>query len=202
MTRLCLVTALPMVTLFVIFAPRFLAYADLPRRSDAVVLFDGPGSEERLNGARRLIRDGYANYLIIPSRDEVVRVTDDGNLERISGQNVRQDNVHPIRKAAYHRHYFQDTHVEALEAKRILDEGGFKSAILVSSTYQMRRIKMIAGSVFRKGNYSLSFVPTRFQGSSTAADWLVETHRKMIVNEYLKIGWFLLYRAVGCWQSC
>lgn len=184
-----------MLTLFVIFAPRFLTYSDAPQKSDAVVLFDGPGNEERLKEARQLIREGYAGYLIIPSNGEVLSVKDDGALERISRQILLRCNIHPIRKSATYRNYFEDTHIEVLEAKRMLDERGLKSAILVSSPYHMRRIKLIAGSVFRKGAYSINFAPTRFQGSYTAEDWLYDTHRRNILTEYLKIGWFLLYAA-------
>ena len=67
MTLRCLVTALLMVSLFVIFTPLFLAYYDVPLKSDAVVLFIGAGNEERLNEAHQLIRDGFVKYLIILS---------------------------------------------------------------------------------------------------------------------------------------
>jgi uncharacterized SAM-binding protein YcdF (DUF218 family) len=197
MAKIFLMAILLMMTLLVIFAPRYLAYSDVPRKSDAIVLFIGPGNEERLNEARQLIRDGYANYLIIPLYGEVLKVSDNGALERISNQSDQLEKLKHIRNALYNRNYFEDTHVEALEAKRILDDLRLRSAILVSSPYHMRRIKLIAGSVFHNGTYSINIVPTRFQGSFTLADWLVDAHRKMMVTEFIKIGWFFIYTVVG-----
>ena len=92
----------------------------------------------------------------------------------------------------FYRKHYEDTHVEALEAKRMLDERGFRSAILVSSPYHMRRIRLIAGTVFG-GGYALTYVPARNEAAPTGADWGDRAGRRTIVREYLKMVWFCLY---------
>ncbi len=182
-----------MLMLIVVFAPSYLTYSDVPLKSDAVVLFVGPGREERLLEAQQLIREGFARCLIIPASGETLRVNNLGVLERVSKDIKVREDIFYIRKAVLYKKYFEDTHVEALEAKRIMDENGLRSAILVSSPYHMRRIKLIAGIVFKGRGYRLWFEPTRYQASFTASDWLVWDRIAVITEEYLKMGWLMLY---------
>jgi hypothetical protein len=116
---------------------------------------------------------------------------DDGSLERISRESLR-NRIFRIRKNVFYRKHYEGTHVEALEAKRILDERGFRSAILISSPYHMRRIRLIAGTVFG-GGYALTYVPARNQAAPTGADWDNRAGRRMVVREYLKTFWFFLH---------
>jgi uncharacterized SAM-binding protein YcdF (DUF218 family) len=191
MTTLLMLAVLLVVTLFLIFGPGFLFAEDITRKADAVVLFVGPGNDARLDEAKVLIKEGYARYLLIPSSGEMFRADPAGGLVRISGQQPRGDLILRIRIAATYKKYYENTHIEALEAKRMLDDLGLRSAMLVSSAYHMRRISLIAGRVFSAMKYSISCNPARWQESFTAADWLNKERRKIIVSEYLKIGWFL-----------
>jgi len=197
-----LVPAFLAATLFMIFAPGFLACSDTLRKADAVILFVGPGQEARLAEASQLIREGYARYLIIPSYGEIEQVQGDGTLKRISGDIRMRHSILPIRKAVNYGRYFEDTHVEACEAKRMMDDLGLHSALLVSSSYHMRRIRMIAGLVFRGHDYTAICNPVRWQTPYTAADWLYKERRKIVASEYLKIGWFLVYGLVSSWRGC
>jgi uncharacterized SAM-binding protein YcdF (DUF218 family) len=178
-------------------APTFLDSSDAPRKVDAVVLFVGPDQQTRLDEAISLLREGYARYLIISAYGEIRKVTDVGELEILSGDAKLRSDFLTIRKAAYYKKFYENTHVEALEAKRMMDELGLKSAMLVSSAYHMRRIRLIASRVFDTRNYSISCKPAQWQKEFTVADWLNNGKRKIIVSEYLKMGWFLLYGVLG-----
>jgi uncharacterized SAM-binding protein YcdF (DUF218 family) len=184
-------------TLFVIFAPGFLFMENIPRRADAVVLFIGPGNVPRLDEAKQLIKDGYARYLIIPSYGEVLLLNSQGEFEQISVAGPKDNLILRVRIAAIYKKHYENTHIEALEAKRIMDDLGLSSALLVSSAYHMRRISMIAGRVFHARKYSISCNPARWQASFTSDDWLKKDRRKIIVSEYVKIAWFLAYGLVG-----
>jgi uncharacterized SAM-binding protein YcdF (DUF218 family) len=197
MTWLFLVAAFLMVSLFVIFAPRFLFTGDLPRKADAVVLFIGPGNESRLDEAKVLIEEGYARYLLIPFSGEMFKADPAGGLVKIAGNQPRGALFLRIRLAATYKKHYENTHIEALEAKRMLDDLDLRSAILVSSAFHMRRIRLIAGRVFDARKYAISCNPARWQEPFTAADWLKKERRKIIVSEYLKIGWFLVYGVIG-----
>lgn len=179
--------------LLVGFSPGFLTRSDIPRKSDAVVLFAGPEFESRLDEAITLMREGYGRYLIIPAFGETYEATPDGALSRTSRESLLRDRIFSIRKAAFYSKHFEDTHVEELEAKRMMDERGLKSAIMVSSAYHLRRIGLIAGRVFTGRDYRASFNPPRFVSPFSPADWLVKERRRIIFSEYVKIGWFLVY---------
>ncbi len=188
-----LVAAFISMTLFVTFAPGFLFTENVPRIADAVVLFVGPGNEARIDEARHLIKEGYASYLLIPSTGEMFKSNPAGGLVKIAGSQPRGELFRRIRMAANYRKYFENTHIEALEAKRMMDELGLRSAMLVSSGYHMRRIRLIGNRVFNADRYSIRCNPARWQRAFTAADWLDGEKCGIIVSEYVKIGWFLVY---------
>jgi len=193
MIVLGLVAMLILFTLFVLFAPGFLFIENFPRKADAVVLFIGPGNESRLDEANQLIKEGFTRYLLIPSSVELFAADSVGGLVRIGGNQQREILFLRIRIAANYKKYFENTHIEMLEAKRMMDVRGMKSAMLVSSAYHMRRISLIAGRVFDAGTYSITCNPARWQTPFTVSDWLNTEHRNLIFSEYVKIAWFLVY---------
>jgi hypothetical protein len=197
-TIIALLSVLLIALSFTIFyGPSFLTYSDKPVKSDAVVLFLGDENRTREMEAEKLLRQGYAQCLIIPARGEICRIMPDGRLKLVSRDIKYGDLLFRLRKKAIYGKYYEDTHMEVLEAKRIMDEAGLRSAILVSSSYHMRRIRMIAGKVFGDGKNTFNCVPTKFEKQFDASDWRVRSHRDILLSEYVKIGWFMLYRIFG-----
>jgi uncharacterized SAM-binding protein YcdF (DUF218 family) len=166
------------------YAPFFLIVSDPPVKSDAVVLFLGGEKGTREKEADQLIRDGFADYLIIPAYRQVKKLNPDGILIKIdSDVKPKTSNLKP---------FFEDTHSEAIIAHDMMERLGISSATLVSSPYHMRRIKMIAEKVFGDGQ-TVNFVPTRYETPSDGF-WLFNNYdRKFVLTEYAKITWFLLY---------
>ena len=178
-------------------APALLNSSGVMRKVDAVVLFVGPEQSARHSEAMTLLREGYARYLIIPAYGEIKRLNSAGELENLVQSIINRSTMLPLQKAANYKRYYENTHVEALEAKRLMDEHDLKSAMLVSSAYHMRRISMIAGRVFAAQDYSISCFPTRWQIEFTAADWLNKERRKIIISECVKMVWFVVYGVGG-----
>jgi hypothetical protein len=58
----------------------------------------------------------------------------------------------------------------------------------------MRRISIIAGKVFGKKDYQLTFVPSRFEQKNGPLWFLKKRDLKLITGEYSKIIWFTIYR--------
>lgn len=178
--------AIAVLVVFVVLfvrAPTFLVCSDKPQRTDTVVLFLGNEYKDRKAEAVRLIRDGYAEYLLVPAYGKLARVPD---FERSSR------NGSPSRPSHYPVVY-EDTHIEVLEAKRLMDKQGLTSAIFVSSPYHMRRIRLIADRVF-PAHYTILFVPTRFERPMGNLWFLEQSSVRKIVGEYGKIAWFFIYR--------
>ena len=167
------------------YGPRYLTYADKPLRSDAVVLFVGPDNKTRQEDANRLMSEGYARYLFIPAYG---RITEAASLSSPAG--TKKANPKLIISGLKPRPYFENTHVEVLEARRMMEQYGLKSAIFVSSPEHMRRIKIIAEKIFHEEAVQIVFVPIRVEPAHQ--DLTLADYRRM-GKEYVKIIWFLMY---------
>ena len=167
------------------YGPRYLTYADKPLRSDALVLFVGLDNKARQEDANRLMSEGYARYLFIPAYG---RITEAASLSSPAG--AKKANPELIISGLKPRRYFENTHVEVLEAKRMLKQYGLKSAIFVSSPDHMRRIRIIAERIFSEEAVKIVFVPIRVEPAHQ--DPMLSDYRRM-GKEYVKIIWFLMY---------
>jgi uncharacterized SAM-binding protein YcdF (DUF218 family) len=89
--------------------------------------------------------------------------------------------------------FYEDTHLEIIDAQKVMSDYGLNSAIFISSPYHMRRIKLIATKVFDLNKGGFYFVPTRYEKvpvnywELSSADW------KKVRREYGKILWFYIY---------
>ena len=81
-----------------------------------------------------------------------------------------------------------------IKGKKIMDKLGYRSTIIVSSPYHMRRLQLIAGKVFGD-DYQIGFQATPFEKYDTLGCFRSWKAFENVRNEYLKIGWFLVY----CW---
>ncbi|MGO9139826.1 MAG: YdcF family protein [Syntrophales bacterium] len=167
------------------YGPQYLTYADKPMNSDAIVLFVGTDSKARQEDANRLMNEGYARYLFIPAYG---RITEAASLSSPAG--TKKANPKLVISGLKPRPYFENTHVEVLEAKRMMEQYGLKSAIFVSSPEHMRRIKIIAERIFYEEPVRIVFVPIRVEPAHQ--DLILSDYRRM-GKEYVKIIWFLMY---------
>ena len=166
---------------------KYLNCCDKPVNSDAVVLFIGPDYKERLKEAYQLIEDGYAKILIIPAYGEMFTVVD-GTIKK-----TRNHQKAPFDRKIYPR-YYENTHIEALEAKKMMNRAGYTSAIFVSSPYHMRRISIISARVFSNENYKLKFIGSRYVQQDSFLSIFSWSNVKQVFIEYFKIIGFFIYQ--------
>jgi uncharacterized SAM-binding protein YcdF (DUF218 family) len=173
------------------FAPYYLVFSQKPEKSDAVILIVGPDHRARFREAEQLVREGYAEYLIIPASNQVLRAESNRSLAKALSVSAPPAGAYETSET------IENTHVEIAQARRIMDGLGFTSAIFVSSPYHMRRIKNIAKSVFLDtGNvhtFKLYFVPSRYE-TPRLNSWFLNIHDlRSVLMEYSKIFWFFIY---------
>lgn len=175
---------------FVLYAPQFLLYSSSYEKADSIVLLVGPDFNARKKEANKLIDEGMADYLIVPAHNKTYKIINNRIIEEISS-NLATNTTG--KKAVEAPAFYEDTHLEIIEAQKIMSNYKLKSAIFISSPYHMRRIKLIASNVFdtKKGNFY--FVPTRYEKASTIFWEIPLTDWKKILMEYAKILWFFLY---------
>ena len=174
----------------VLYAPRYLLYSTDHKKADAIILLLGPDFKARQKEANELINEGMADYLIIPAYHKAYGIYDKGKgqylLPGLYLSKAAPGNVLP------YPGYYEDTHIEIIEAKKIMSDYGFKSAIFVSSPYHMRRIKLITGKMFDNNGY-FYFVPTRYEKAPANFQELSSSDWKKVRREYSKILWFFVY---------
>jgi len=176
------------LVLGILYAPRFLLYTSDVQKADAIVLLLGPDFKARQKEVADLVGKRMADYLIIPAYHQTFRLYDGG---------AKQYLIDETHKASGNRsvcpHYYEDTHLELIDAKRVMSRLNIKSAIFVSSPYHMRRIKIIVSKIFDDPKVKFYFIPTSYENAPSniwecsPADW------KKLRREYSKILWFLIY---------
>jgi uncharacterized SAM-binding protein YcdF (DUF218 family) len=175
------------------YSPRYLIFKTLPAKSDAVILLLGSINKERAEEAYRLISEGYARTLFVPAQKKIHTVSDKGNVSRYLKKLSTQNWLAPKREIKLNFQFQENTHLEIVAAKSMMDNSNFTSAIFVSSPYHLRRIKIITDKVFTGKPYQLSFVPSYHIDKVETLWWVNKNVVAMVVSEYLKIAWFLLY---------
>ncbi len=190
---LCVV-AVPAIFYFLFSS--YLKYANEPFKADAIVLFVGYNNDVRNGEAMRLLRQGYANYLLIPAWHEVLHKDGAKGL-------VKQYHVSGLELGRLERYWLsigplqapENTHIEMIIAKAMMKKLGLKSAIFVSSPYHLRRIKMIAEAEL--GNeVKMAFVPAVPDSCSQKGCSSFKDDIRWLGTEMVKILWFWVYQHV------
>ena len=179
----------------VLYAPRYLAYSTGGARADAVVVLLGPVFNDRDRYARDLMNRGMADYLVIPAYQKLFSA-DRGKLKAVFIPND-PDRLKKNPDSAWPP-FYEDTHLELIEAKRIMRQYGQKTAIFVSSPYHMRRIRIMVGREFVRSD-GLCVMPTPYEKAPVNVCELKASDWRKVGREYLKIVWFLVYSP---WVRC
>jgi len=153
-----------------------------------VVVFKGGEEGSREREGEQLLREGFAEYFIIPAYGQVKRRGPDGNLVKVDLDSKPTTSNLKLRTSSW----LENTHIEALMAKRLMENLGLRSALFVSSPYHMRRIKMITGKVFQD-QMTASYIPTRFEMFGKGFWLLNNSEREFVLMELAKIAWFVSY---------
>ena len=175
----------------VLYSPIFLLYSSECKKANAIILLLGPDFKARQKEAYELIMEGKTDYLIIPAYHKAYRVYDK-DMKKCLSPNLysyksSQKNIDASPG------FYEDTHLEIIEARKIMSDYGLKSAIFVSSPYHMRRIKIIVTKIFDTHKDDFYFVPTNYEKAPANFWELSLSDWKKVRREYGKILWFFLY---------
>lgn len=186
---LILVMVMVVLAAGMFYAPQYLAYSTNYTKVDAIIILLGPDSSARLRHARDLIKKGMADYLIIPAYNKTYHV-DQGTIKLLPNKtdkkNINGENNPVVPQ------YYEDTHLELIEAKKTMKMYGQKSAIFVSSPYHMRRIQLMVNKEFDY-HYESYFSPTPYDPAPLNVWELKASDWKKVRREYTKILWFIIY---------
>ena len=175
---------LPLLYLFLFHPPwpllaGFLVVDDPPGPVD--VLITPAGDSERDLYAAELYRKGLAPKIIMSGCGrEAARMA-----KRAVHAGVEEKDI-VIEPAA------ESTYENALFSRQIVLREDFKSAIVVTSPYHMRRSKLVFGRVFRGTGVKLIYCPTTGSGFNADGQCKSETDRRIVKREYIKLIYYWL----------
>lgn len=84
----------------------------------------------------------------------------------------------------------ENTYHNAIYSRNIVLERNFKSAIIVTSPYHMRRSKLILERVFRNTGVKLLYSSTKDSGFNVDGQCKREIDRQIVRSEYIKLAYY------------
>lgn len=126
-------------------AGRFLPLTQPSKQADAIIVLSG--GQGRVEKAAELYKAGYAPYIILSNSKESASSSGD-MLQTALNLGIPQD-------AIYTENAAESTYQNAEFTLPIMKEHDFQSAIVVSSEFHMRRIKLLFERVYKNQILSL-----------------------------------------------
>jgi uncharacterized SAM-binding protein YcdF (DUF218 family) len=169
-------------------AGEFLVHTDEVQRSGAVVLLSG-GSQERVDEAARLMRERYADLLILTDTDQRMP---GGMLEweyirlEMIANGVSPAQIQPT------DHTVSSTRDEARAVRDYLQRHHVSSCLIVTDPYHTRRTRIIYKAEMRGAGIEVRVIPASGHWYRPATWFLSWRGWQATVSEYIKLGALIL----------
>ena len=159
----------------------FLLVQDGLKKADVVVVLGGGGSN-RVVEAARLYKQGFAKYIIVTGGSTDQKTNLAAMMEHHAVHlGVPQENILLEPQA-------MSTYQHPGLVMPIMRAHGFKSAIVVSSPYHMRRSAMLFDRVFKNNGIELIYYPAQ-ESQFKVEEWWKQTRNwKIVRSEYMKMA--------------
>ena len=137
------------------FAENWLVVSDPLRESDVIIVITGGFEGERLEQAIELFQNGYAKKMIFSGTllTKDISIVDLW-LTTVEKSGISSEDIFLHRDA-------ESTHENAVFAANVMQQHGYKHALLVTSPYHSRRAKRVFKKVLGSKGYDLAVVPVR-----------------------------------------
>jgi len=166
------------------FAGQFLVINEQPQKADVIVILAGDRGYRTERGAE-LFQAGYAPYIIVSG----------GPIyNNITAADLMMNHAVELgipAEAIIKESYADSTYQNAVYTKEIMEQRGFKSVIIVSSDFHMRRVKMVFERVFKDTDIELIYCAAKDPTFDPDHWWSSNKSIMNTFNEYVKlIGYF------------
>ncbi len=177
---------------------------DNPQRADCIVPLRGD-AYFRFAKAVQLYNQGYAGAILVsatPEREGQLKDYYNFNykvlgIEPLSGRELTLKIFSYFGKDSRDIYFTEDeitsTYDEAVATRKFMEKKGFKSLILVSSTYSMRRALLIFKLVFRNSGIKIYPCTAENKLYNPGGWWRKERDVEKILREYSAIVYNILY---------
>ena len=158
----------------------FLVVQDELKKADVIIVLSGESN--RVVEAADLYKKGLADYLIMTGGSSDGKVSlSEGMRRHAVSLGVPRESIILEPKAA-------STYQHPELVKPIMQALGFKSAIVVSSPYHMRRSAMLFDRVFHKSGIELMYYPVQGGWFDPDSWWTKAVSRRAVKMEYAKLA--------------
>ncbi len=190
--RKYIVIAVVIVAIVFLFvnAGRFLVVSQEPVKADVIIVLGGDNILRTDYGVK-LLQKGYSDKIMFTggtTSKKRIRVEAEEMRKRALKLGVANDKIILEDKAI-------STYENAIFSKDIVLNKGYKSAIVVTSDYHMRRSSLVFNKAFRKSGVKLTFCSVEDVRFKPKKWFMDKTSRSITALEYKKlIGYFILGR--------
>ncbi|MFB5282771.1 YdcF family protein [Peribacillus sp. Hz7] len=153
-------------------AGNFLVIDEKTVKSDVIIVLSG--GEGRLEKGVKLYKEGFASYLLL-SNGSVEQL-----YERAQKLGVPKDSIIMEVKS-------MSTLENARFSKEVMLKHKFQSAIVVSSNFHMRRVKVLFDQAFRNSDIKLTYVSGENEAYTPKKWWSEKWNRDTTFTEYIKL---------------
>jgi uncharacterized SAM-binding protein YcdF (DUF218 family) len=163
----------------------FLArHDDSPDKADLVIV--STGSYERFDRAVEMVLNGRAERLLILGDRRIETHIPGKSPPDLAADEAAERGVAASRLTVEHS---TSTLADANIARRVMTSAGFKSAILVSDFYNMRRAALVFDHVFRDTESRLYYQPVDFWVTQFHPDlwWRYPAEFEYVLKEWMKL---------------
>lgn len=157
-------------------AGSFLVLSESPKQANVIIVLSG--GQGRVEQAAELYKAGYAHYIILSNAKESTSSSGD-MLQTALNLGIPQDVIYTDNAA-------ESTYQNAEFTLTIMKEHSFQSAIVVSSDFHMRRVKLLFDRVYKKSDIELMYVGSA-SGYNAKRWWSERKSRETTFNEYVKM---------------
>jgi len=182
------ITSLLIVTLFLFLVREpileamgsFLVVQDELKKADVIIVLGG-GGNKRVEEAARLYKKGYSKYMIMTGGLNIVQTNEAKRMRHHATHlDIPDENIILEPKA-------QHTYEHPIFVKPIIQARGFRSAIVVSSPFHMRRTAMLFDRAFKNSGIKFIYYPVQDSWFKIDEWWKNDTFRRIVSNEYKKL---------------
>ncbi|MNC16909.1 hypothetical protein D3C75_647740 [compost metagenome] len=165
-----------LILIMLLSAGRFLSLSQSPQASDVIIVLSG-GAGRGEEGIE-LYTKGYAADFLFSNATE--RASSSGDMQQTAlFLGIPQNAILTENEAL-------STYQNAQLTLPIMKQHGFTSAIVVSSDFHMRRVKLIFDHVYKKSGIKLTYVGAD-SGYNAMWWWSDRYSRETTSNEYIKM---------------
>ncbi len=167
-------------------AGSFLVVNQAPRGSDVIVVLAG-GSENRVKLGIELFKQGFGANMLFSGKTPIAR-----NITAAESMAVQSERSGVPKEKIVLEDKSTSTYENAIFTKQLLEISNYKSAIIVTSNYHMRRTMLVFNKAFKDTDIKLTYCASEDK-SFKPNGWYTDNYSSdLVFSEYIKtVGYWV-----------